>query len=333
MSAILQAELEAAALAERRASRLVTIHGRLYDTLTGEQAEAVLEDAAERAAIEHECAGGLGVVGLVSVPTTPKTASAWRAAQRGRALRAALRASETDKHRTRLMRMRRSVGFTARAIGATAHERGMRHGYVAMVTLTYDAQHDWEAMHISRALDRCRLWHKEQGVPMRYVWVGELQTRGALHYHLAFWMPHGVVQPKWDDAGWWPHGMSRGETARDAVSYLLKYLSKGTDTSQLPKGARMHGAGGVDHCLRRARRWLGLPAWVQSRSDIHDDWRRAVGGGWADPDGTVIPSEHTRAWLGDRWGVMRVADYGRPFEAGGPFTWIERGSERHGGAF
>lgn len=336
MSAILAAEVQAAELAERRASRLVTVCGRWYDISTGEEADDALEQARERSAIEHET--GVGLVGLVSVPTRAGKGSAYRTLQRGRALRAALKATESDKQRTRLARMRRSVGFTARAIQATAHEQGMRHGYVAMVTLTYREGEEWKPRHIKRAIDFARDWHKSQGIPMRYVWVGELQTRGALHYHLAFWMPHGYVQPKWDEAGWWPHGMSRGETARDAVAYLLKYLSKGTDTSQLPKGARMHGAGGVDHVLRRARRWLGLPSWVQARSDILDGWQRATGGGWATPDGHVIPSEHVRAWLGDRWGILRVADYGRPSllsstvanrghigEADGPFSWIERG--------
>lgn len=198
---------------------------------------------------------------------------------------------------------------------------------MAMVTLTYRDGADWRGMHIARALDAARKWHTERGVSMRYVWVAELQQRGALHYHLAFWMPHGVVMPKWDLAGWWPHGYSRGETARDAVSYLMKYLSKGTDTARFPKGARMHGSGGVEHALRRARRWLAYPSWIKARADVHDDWRPAVGGGWSHPEGHVIPSEYVRAWLGDRWGALRVADYGRPFCADGPFTWLTRGAQ------
>lgn len=228
----------------------------------------------------------------------------------------------------RLALMRRSVGIAARGHEALRQRAGFRPDRVVFVTLTYRPGAEWEPEDIKRCLHRARQWLKGQWqVQLRYVWVAELQKRGAVHYHLALWLPHDARLPQFDTAGWWPHGASNIQTARDSVAYLMKYLSKGTSVA-FPPGIRTHGAGGLHHDMRRAKRWLRYPAWIKARADIHDDWRPAKGGGWASPELVVIPSEYVRAWVGDRWTCVRVADYGRPFEAAGPFSWVERGSDR-----
>ena len=104
---------------------------------------------------------------------------------------------------------------------------------------------------------------------------------------------------------------TRTEVARAAVPYLMKYLSKGSDTMRLPAGARMYGVGGLSHSHRRTARWLRLPSFIQARSDISDDWKSAPGGGWLDPTGGWLSSEFRRTWLGDAYGLMRVANHGR----------------------
>lgn len=242
-----------------------------------------------------------------------------------------------DEHRSRIARLRRAVGFAAR--GHLLERRGFRPDRVFMVTLTYadertvhgpcrPGEHlpdgQWRPRDVSNYLHTMRKWLKRRGIPCRYVWVAELQKRGAVHYHVALWLPAEVYLPDADVQGWWVHGSTRTERARAAVPYLLKYLSKGgaPGSYSLPDGARMYGVGGLEHSIRRAARWLRLPAFVRARSDIHDPWTPATGGGWWSPDGLVIPSEFTRAWLGDRWGLLRVADYGRPFDASGPFSWV-----------
>lgn len=232
---------------------------------------------------------------------------------------------------TRLAKLRRSIGFAARSHAVS--DRGHRSDVPWMVTLTYRGTNDdWRPDHLTRAIDCYRFWCKQKGFACRYVWVAELQQRGVIHYHLCCWLPRGVRMPKWDvrrsghrlARRWWPHGMTNRKVARKAVPYLLKYMSKGTEASfgSFPKGARLYGVGGLEHALRRARRWLGLPAFVQARSSLHDDWRRAPGGGWSDPDGVLWPSEWRRVWSGDCWGLERVADHGRPFDASGPFSWL-----------
>jgi hypothetical protein len=257
------------------------------------------------------------VPGLVSVPTSQK-----RSVDLASLLGRVPNAFVPDKVLSRLARLRRAVGFAAR--GHLVSEKGRRSDQCLMLTLTYAIDDGWKGDHMSAFMDHVRKWCNRNDVACRYVWVAELTKRGRVHYHVALWVPKGVKLPRPDDQGWWPHGLTRIEVARAAVPYLLKYLSKGAgDTlGSFPSGARIYGIGGLEHSLRRARRWLGLPAFVQARSDIGDQWKRATGGGWISPAGEHYPSEFARVWLGVAYGVEKILDHGRPFLAAGPFSWI-----------
>lgn len=272
--------------------------------------------------------GGGAVRGLVQIPTTQTTGVRLpaRVTVEVHRVEEGLGALVPNPARQRLARLRRQVGFAARGHEAGRREAGRRDDYCAMVTLTYADVRGWAPEHLERFTDRVRHWMARRGLSFRYVWVAELQRRGALHYHFAVWLPCGWRLPKPDEVGWWPYGSTRIEAARDAVAYLMKYLSKGSASVRFPGGARTHGAGGLEFSIRRARRWLGLPSFVRSRADCLDDWRRAPGGGWADPDGVVVPSEWARVVVGVRGALVRVADYGRPFHADGAFSWISRGA-------
>jgi len=271
--------------------------------------------------------GGFGVeraqpAGLVSVPTSGKDAeAATRAA--AAVLRDDLQAITLDPVARRLSKLRMNVGFAAR--GHAVSERGHRGERCVMVTLTYaGTNEDWSPRHISDYLSRCRKYLKTAGFTFRYVWVAELQKRGVIHYHVALWLPPSIRLPKPDKSGWWPHGMSNVVVARSAPAYLLKYLSKDTSKTfgDYPKHARIYGAGGLDYSIRRCRRWLNLPKFVQGRSDVNDQWKRRVGGGWEDPQGLPWASEWQRAWVGDAWMVIRVCQHERLVESDGPFSWV-----------
>lgn len=306
-------------------ARVLDLLGRgLVDADAAESWESVAELAAERAAIMAE--GEAGNCGLVSIPTSrTERDSASKTQARGEALRRSLRAVAPDQKRSRLARMRCAVGVAARGHEAGRVD-GFRDAYCAMLTLTYrGGVTAWEPYHLSRCIDAIKKYLRRRGVEFRYVWVAELQKRGVIHYHLALWLPAGVTIPKADRRGWWPHGASNIKAARKPVAYLMKYLSKGCDVGGFPKGARTHGAGGLEHSIRRAKRWCFLPSFIRARADVLDDWRRAPGGGWWNPDGVCIPSEFIRAWVGDKWACLRVADYGRPFPVDGPFSWVARG--------
>ena len=257
--------------------------------------------------------------GLVSVPTSPPQAVS--VPVEVVALRTDLGAFVPDAQARRLSQLRMHVGFAARAHAVS--RKGHRGDVPWMVTLTYRGDNSqWEGRHVSAGLEACGKWARRLGFAFRYVWVAELQQRGVIHYHVACWLPRGVSMPKWDKRGWWPHGMTNVIRARHATAYLMKYLSKGGDYGQLPRGARAYGVGGLDHSLRRARRWLRLPAFVQGNSSIHDAWSRRIGGGWTAPDGSAVASEFVCAVVGGVRCLLRVARHPRAIDAAGPFSWL-----------
>jgi len=167
----------------------------------------------------------------------------------------------------------RRVGRLRRTVWACGHlhqfasPKGFREN-VWFCTLTYRGVDDWQPGHISRCLKAVRKWCKRRGVPFRYVWVAELQKRGALHYHLAIWLPKRIQLPKFDKQGWWPHGMTQRVIAKNAVGYLMKYLSKVSPFHQFPKGARLHGFGGLTQQARSICAWLNLPSWCKQRFGV-----------------------------------------------------------------
>ena len=151
--------------------------------------------------------------------------------------------------------------------------------YAAMITLTYERSDAWAPQHIKEFIRLCRQYSQRRGHPFPYVWVAEMQKRGAIHYHVMIWLPRGVRLPKPDRQGWWKHGMSRIEKAR-SVGYLVKYASKGAEGPRLPESARMFGCGGLSKEQRNTRAYQTAPAWVRECFEEDDEPRRAIGGGW-----------------------------------------------------
>lgn len=136
------------------------------------------------------------------------------------------------------------------------------------VTLTYRANTKGDPRDVSFCLNRVRDWLARQGLPMcPYLWVAELQKRGALHYHLMVWLPRGLHLPKLDRRGWWKHGMTKVETARNPVGYLVKYASKfrPEDIARFRKGTRLYGYGGLVPEVQERVRWLRLSRWVRGK--------------------------------------------------------------------
>lgn len=169
----------------------------------------------------------------------------------------------------------------------------------AMVTLTYRDDEEWSPRHISAFLKLARQWCQRKGVELRTVWVMELTKRGRPHYHVMFWVPGRFTIPKADKQGWWRYGMTRTEYARNPVGYLAKYASKGVAAAAdpcapaFPKGARIHGCGGLDREDRQQRTWWLSPAWVREIWGPEDIARPARGGGYA--------SKATGEWAPSPW--------------------------------
>lgn len=160
-----------------------------------------------------------------------------------------------------------------------------------MVTTTYRDSVDWEPGHIRATLHRMREWGRRCGVRLRYTWVMELTKRGRPHYHLLVFLPRHLHLPRMDSRGWWAHGMTKTEVARNAVGYLAKYASKAfgiidpnTDQEYLfPRGARICGGTVVDLEDRPEWRHWCAPKWARDRVQPLTDLRR-VPGGYVEPD-------------------------------------------------
>lgn len=140
------------------------------------------------------------------------------------------------------------------------------------ITLTYAANSKGNPRDVSECLKRMRQWAARIGVQVRYVWVAEVQKRGALHYHLLLWLPRHLHLPKLDRRGWWRHGMTKVETARNPVGYLCKYASKcrPEDVAKLRKGTRLYGYGGGWAPWREALREKLRQRWIRRKLE----WRR-----------------------------------------------------------
>lgn len=161
----------------------------------------------------------------------------------------------------RVVHLQRSVINFAEALEHEAdwlaRETGQRPYRRTFITLTYRNVDDWNPGHISRFIRLMRQWFSRQkyihpngerlGHKCRFVWVAELQKRGALHYHVLVFVPRSLRLPKPDESGWWLHGFSKIETARNPVGYMVKYVSKITSDAlkRFPKGVRIHGNGGL----------------------------------------------------------------------------------------
>ena len=199
-----------------------------------------------------------------------------------------------DRFESRYRRLRKNVLTSARLLRDQLLVGGFRY-FLAMVTLTYAPGVEWSKDHIPAMQKRIRAWLRYRGYRYAFVWVCELQERGAPHYHLLIWVPYGLRLPKFDQFGWWPHGATRIEQVEKPIGYLIKYLSKGQDSiHRFAKGQRTHGSGGLGPKEKIERRWWLSPGWVKKRWPNHaDDLRPAERGGWV--------NRSTGEWMASPW--------------------------------
>ena len=180
--------------------------------------------------------------------------------------------------RRRVKRLKRGVWLGGKLHGLA--ENGHRPPVCHFVTLTYVGTDDWRADHISAATEQYRRHCAALGVACRYLWVAELQKRGAVHYHLLCWLPNGIRMPYWDRAHkrpsgriagpFWSHGMSNTQVSKSGVGYLMKYLSKLGDLTVFPPHLRLHGCGGLTLQARQVRAWHNLPEWAKNEHGVGD---------------------------------------------------------------
>lgn len=215
---------------------------------------------------------------------------------------------QLDREGSRYRRLRRNVLTTARLLRDSTQQDGFRSPYMAMLTLTYGPGADWAPHHITD-LNKCiREWLKRQGHDYAYIWVCELQKRGAPHYHVLIFIPYGVRLPKADKRGWWPYGMSNIQAVHKPIGYLIKYLSKtGDELHRFAKGQRTHGSGGLKPEQKIQRRWWLAPGYVRQHwPEYTANVAPAKGGGWVSRvTGEHIPSPWVFCGLNALGAVVR----------------------------
>jgi len=162
----------------------------------------------------------------------------------------------------RLKRMRKTVLNSARHLMTREQENGFR-PRVLMYTLTYRSERSWEPNHIRQFTHRLREHYARRKEKLSYVWVAELQQRGAVHYHVLVWLPKGMHIPMPDKKGWWTHGLTRTEITRHAAGYIAKYASKGGSSVRFPTGCRINASAGLNDHERAQNRWWLLPLYVR----------------------------------------------------------------------
>jgi len=92
-----------------------------------------------------------------------------------------------DAHKTRLGRMRRRI----HAWSEVADEiDSIRHTRKVMVDLTYRPGVEWERNHIRDYMSAIK--RKLSDSLYAYAWVAEMQERGAVHYHIYFFLKKGT---------------------------------------------------------------------------------------------------------------------------------------------
>lgn len=188
-----------------------------------------------------------------------------------------------DPKKLRPQRLKDTIREAARQYEEECGFEDLRRGRSAyrrlFVTLTYAENTRGNPRDVSECLKRMRHWAARIGARVRYAWVAELQKRGALHYHLLVWLPRHLHLPKLDRRGWWRHGMTNVQTARNPVGYLVKYASKcrPEDLERLRKGTRLYGYGG------------GWPGWRETlREKLRGRWIR-----------NVLEAKREAAWQAD----------------------------------
>lgn len=154
-----------------------------------------------------------------------------------------------DSDRARLDRLRKRVTAWARAINDLKHKLpGVQ---LVGVCLTYRPGDEWQPDDVKTFMKR--LTDKYAKNLLAYAWVAEMQTRGAVHYHVCLVLMPGTLDetaslPHFDATGDWPHGWTTIQWLQNASGkYLMEYAQKGNQKRGFPPHLRLFA------CVIRAK--------------------------------------------------------------------------------
>jgi hypothetical protein len=147
------------------------------------------------------------------------------------------------------------------------------------LTLTYRNNADFCSKDITRFIARLRARLSRKGFPLPYTWV--LETKARLHYHLQVWLPRCLYLTPSDLKCLWKHGTTWARHCWSVIGWA-DYMRKRATKTNLPKGTRAYGIGGLDDEGRLRLHRARLPAWLHSATPANAWLKRVKGAGWAD---------------------------------------------------
>ncbi|BCL76675.1 hypothetical protein JHS3_24110 [Jeongeupia sp. HS-3] len=169
------------------------------------------------------------------------------------------------------------------------------------VTLTFADNARFTTTRISAFLNKLRRALKRKGHGLPYVWT--LEREGRLHYHLLLWLPRDFKFAPEKLKKWWSWGSTWVGSCRSPSAWG-RYIAKFDSTAKLPKGARIHGAGGMDEEGKTAVLRAALPRWLLPLLPVSQRARRCPGGGWVDAETGVI---HRSPYKWTPWGPKLIS--------------------------
>lgn len=203
---------------------------------------------------------------------------------------------EVDTDVMRLERLKKRLYSWAYAANRIAERQPTR---MVGITLTYRVGVKWSPRHISEYMKKLRMMLDTN--LLAYVWVAELQRRGAVHYHVGLLVKKGTDIPMPDESGQWKHGSSKIQTIkRVSATYLIKYIQKEDQKGgvEFPKGLRLFACVIRTEIPDEQRFWFRLtaiPGYVRATAlsmwkkllevdpenpFAHWKWGAREGGGW-----------------------------------------------------
>jgi hypothetical protein len=210
-----------------------------------------------------------------------------------------VRKNETSpaNYRKRRTSARRKLGCVLKEHRRYAMATKLR---AVALTLTFRGCLVFNPEYISSFLDRLRRALKRMGHALPYAWV--LEKAGQFHYHLILWLPRVYKLDPVKLSKWWPCGSTWVESCK-SVEAWGKYMVKFDSIAQIPKGARLHGHGGLDDAGKLAVARIALPYWLQVQLPVGHRARRCSGGRWVC---TVTGEIFCSPYIWTPWGAVLV---------------------------
>ena len=157
--------------------------------------------------------------------------------------------------------------------------------YAVAITLCFASPTSYSSKHISGFLCSLRKKLKQIGQKLQYAWV--LEHSNVLHYHLIVWLPNGFTLTHKDLSKWWKAGSTWVQSCKSTKAWG-KYIAKSHSKTDLPKGSRAFGYGGLSEEGKIEVQQTAIPLWLKAVLPRHERAKKHPDCGWVSIDTGLI---------------------------------------------